>query len=86
MVVAAERQSQNGRVGRIHLAVDRRIGKVRRKESAAGIDRRLDLLLGNVNILIEIELQDDQRRAEGAGRGHLLQARNLPELPSPAER
>ena len=72
---------KNRRVGGIHFAVDRRVGQVGRQEGAAGIDGRLHLLFGDVNVLIEIKLQNDQRRAERAGRGHLLQARHLAELP-----
>ena len=81
MAVGGERQRQNRRVGGIHLAVDRRIGQIRRQERAAGIDGGLHLLLGHVNVLIEIKLQNDQRGAEGARRGHLLQTWHLPELP-----
>ncbi len=79
--LGTQRQSKNRRVGGIHFVVDRRIGEVGGKKSAAGIDGRLHLLLGDVNVLIKIKLQNDQRSAEGAGRGHLLQARHLAELP-----
>src|SRR6266404_2225184 len=45
-----------------------------------GVDGRLHLLLGDVDVEIERELQRDDRAAEGAGGHHLVQAGHLPEL------
>src|SRR5690349_23415829 len=55
-------------VSRIHLAVDGRIRKTLRKKVRGGVDGRLNLLLGDVDIQVEIELQGDQRAAEGTDR------------------
>ena len=79
-VVGRQRQRQDGRVGGIGLAVNRRRGKVGRQESAGGVDGLLHLLLGHVDIEIEVELQRDDRTAIGTRRGHLLQAGHLAEL------
>src|SRR5690349_21968463 len=67
-------------VSRIHLAVDGRIRKTLRKKVRGGVDGRLNLLLGDVDIQVEIELQGDQRAAEGTGRGHLVKAGDLSTL------
>ena len=64
--VIAERQDR--RVGRIDLGVDRRRRQVGRQQVAGGIDRRLHLLLGDIERQVEGELQRDDRRAGRAGR------------------
>ena len=46
-----------------------------------GIDRRLHLLLGDVDVEAEGELQHDDRSAAGAGGGHLAETLELAELP-----
>ena len=76
-----ERQRQDRRVGRIDLGVDRRRRQVGRQQVAGGVDRRLHLLLGDVEAEVEAELQGDDRGAGRAGRGHLVEARHLAELP-----
>ena len=58
--VAAQRQSQDWGVGRIHFAVNGRIRQVRGKKRASGIDGGLHLLFSNIDVLLEIELQRDQ--------------------------
>ena len=45
------------------------------------VDRRLHFLLRDVDVQVQRELQDDHRASIGARRGHLAQARHLPELP-----
>ena len=62
--VRSQGQRKNGRVCRIHLAVDRRIRQVARKISSGGVDRGLNLLFLDVNVLVEIELQRNDGAAQ----------------------
>ncbi len=78
--VGGERQRQYRRIGRVDLAVDRRIGQVAGKEGEPGVDGRLDLLLRHVKAQIETELKRDDRTAAGTGRGHLGKTGHLAEL------
>ena len=78
--VGRDRQRQHRRVGRVHLGVDRRRRQVGRQQRAAGVDRRLHLLLGDVEGQAERELQGDDRDAGGAGRAHPVEPGHLPEL------
>jgi hypothetical protein len=55
--------------------------RIGRQQIARGVDRGLDLLLGDVEAEIEAELQRDHRGAGGACRRHLIQSRHLAELP-----
>src|SRR5262249_50792636 len=80
LAIGGERQCQDGRVGRIALAVGRRRGQVGRQVRARSVDRLLHLLLGDVNVQVQIELQRDDGGALGTGGRHLLQSGNLPEL------
>jgi hypothetical protein len=50
------------------------------KKALRRVDGRLDLFFGDVDRQRQVELQDDDRRASGAGRGHLAQALELAEL------
>ncbi len=75
-----QREGHDRRVGRIDLVVDRRRRQVRGQEASRCVDRRLHLLLRNVEGQAEVELQRDDRRSAGAGRRHLLEPRHLPEL------
>ena len=45
-----QREGQNRRVGGIDLAVDRRIGQIARQVRAGGVDGRLHLLFGHVDV------------------------------------
>jgi hypothetical protein len=58
-------ESEDRRVGGIDLGIDRRRRQVGGQEIAGRVDRRLDLLLGDVEGELEPELQGDHR---GAGR------------------
>jgi hypothetical protein len=78
--VGGEREGQDGRVGRVDLGVDGRVGQVGGKEGEGGVDGGLHVLLGDVDGLGEVELQRDDRAATGGDGGHLLQARDLAEL------
>ena len=75
-----KRERQDGRVRRIGFAVDRRIGKALRQEVRGPVDGRLNFLLGDVNVEVQLELQRDDRAPEGARGGHLVQPGNLAEL------
>ncbi len=78
--VGGQRQRQNRGICRIHLAIDRRVGQVTRQIGCGRIDRGLDLLFLDVNVLVEIELQRDDGAAQGTGGGHLAQAWDLAKL------
>ncbi len=79
--IGRQRQRQNRRVRRIHLAVDGRVWQVSRQIRRRRIDGRLHFLLGHVDVFLQIELQRDQRSAERARRRHLRQPRHFAELP-----
>ena len=79
--VRSDAKRQNRGVGRIDLGVDRRRRQVGWQKIACGVDRRLHLLLGDVETDVEAEPQGDDRRPGGALRHHLAQARHLAELP-----
>ena len=78
--VGGQRQRDDGGVGGVAFAVDRRVRQIFRQIRAGGVDGGLHLLLGYVDIEVEIELQDHDRAAERAERGHLLESGHLPEL------
>jgi len=73
-------QGQDRRVGRVDLGVDRRRRQVGRQQVARSIDRRLHLLLGDVEVERQGELQSDDRGAGRADRRHLVEAGHLPQL------
>ena len=52
-----------------------------RQVGARGVDRRLDVARGAVDIAVEPELQRDARRAERALRGHFVDVGDLAEMP-----
>ena len=74
-------QGDDRRIGRVHLAVDRRIGQILGQEGARGVDRCLHLLLGHIQAQVQAELEGDDGAAAGAGRCHLPQPGHLSELP-----
>ena len=67
--VTAERQDR--RVGGVDLGVDRRRRQVGGQQIARRVDRRLHLLLGDVDADIEAEPQRDDRGAGRTLRRHL---------------
>src|SRR5262249_16580380 len=71
---------QNRRIRGIDLGVDRRRRQIRWQQVAGCVDRRLYLLLGDVERNGEIELEGDDGCAGGADGIHLVQIRNLAEL------
>ena len=76
---SAEREDR--RVGRVDLAVDRRRRQVLRAAgSTAALIAACTSCSATSSGSVEVELQRDHRRAAGARRRHLLEARHLAEL------
>ena len=65
--VRGQRQDQDRRVGRIDLAVGRVAAQARRQVGPRGVDRRLHIARGAVDVAVEAELQGDARRADRTG-------------------
>ncbi len=75
-----ERQDHDRRVGRVDLAIGRIAAQAGRQIGARGVDRRLDIARGAVDVAIEAELQGDARRADRARGGHLGHVGDLAEM------
>ena len=58
-----KRQRHDGRVGGVHLAVDGRIGQIGGQKAVGRVDGRLHLLLGHVDVLVQIEFERNHRAA-----------------------
>ena len=67
-------------IGRVGLAVGRRVRQILRQQAGGGIDRLLHVLRRAVDVALEIELQRDQGRTDPAHRGHLGEAGQRGEL------
>ena len=80
MRLRRQRQDQDRRVGRIDLAVGRIARQVGRQIGARGVDRRLHVARGAVDVAVEVELQRDARLADAALRGHLGDVGDLAEM------
>ena len=78
--VGCESERDDRRIGRVELGVGRRIGEVARQGGTCRVDGRLHVLRGGVDVPIESELQRDLADAEGRGRRHGGERRDLPEL------
>ena len=78
--VRRRRQQHDRGIRRIDLAIGRRRGKVLRQLAAGGVDRRLHVIGGAVDVAVEVELDRDGGGAEIAGRRHLRDAGDLREL------
>ena len=76
----SEGQNHDGRIGRVHLAVDGIARQVGRQLAARRVNGGLHVARRGVNAAVEVELQDDVRRAELARRGHLRNAGDAAEL------
>ena len=63
------------------LRIRRRARQIVRQLPARGVDRRLHVLGGGVDVAIEVELHGDRGAARCRCRRHLRDARNLRELP-----
>ena len=75
-----ETQGQDRRVGRVHLAVDRRVGEIGGQKGGGRVDRGLHLLLRDIERQVQVELQRDHAAGGRAGRRHLLEPGHLAEL------
>src|SRR5260370_13419162 len=75
-----KRERQDRRIRRIYFAVDRRVRESLREKVGSAIDSCLDLLLGDVDIQVQIKLESDHRAPEGTRGSHLVQSRSLAEL------
>ncbi|MNK83010.1 hypothetical protein D3C87_1028030 [compost metagenome] len=75
-----DRQGQHRGVRRVDLVVHRRRRQIGGQQIGRGVDCGLHLLLGDVHVDVEAETQRQHRRTTGTGRGHLREARHLPEL------
>jgi hypothetical protein len=73
-------EEQDRRIGRVDLAVGRRVRQILRQLAAGGIDRRLDVLRRGVDVARKVELHRHRGAAERARRRHLRDARDLGEL------
>ena len=65
------RQDHDRCVGRVDFAVGRVLAQAGRQIGAGGVDCCLDIARGAVDVPVEIELQGDACRVDGARRGHL---------------
>ena len=59
-----EGQDEDRRVGRVDLAVRGVVRQRRRQVAARGVDGRLHVAGGAVDVAVQVELQDDRRRAQ----------------------
>ena len=66
-----QRQDHDRRLRRVDLAVLRHARQGARQQRAAGVDGRLDLARGDVDVLAEVEHHVDARRSLRAVRGQL---------------
>ncbi len=79
--VGGERQNQDGRVGRIDLAVVGIVGQIRRQIVASRVDGGLHVTRRGIDVAVQIELHGDAGRSQLAHRGHLVDAGDAAELP-----
>ena len=68
--VGGERKDENRRIGRIHFAVGRVIGKIGRQVAAGGVDGGLNVARRSVDVPVQIELQRNAGGSEATRRGH----------------
>ena len=81
MVSEVSARISDGRIRRVHLAIRGIAGKIGRQLAARGIDGRLHVACGGIDVAAEIELQNDAGGTQLAGRSHLVHARDASELP-----
>ena len=70
--VRGQRQDHDRRVGRVDLAVTGAARHAGRQQALRGVDRRLHVARGAVDVAAEIELQNDPGTAERTHRGHFV--------------
>ena len=73
-------EDHDGRIRRVDFPVGRVVRKVRRELAPRGVDRRLDVARGRVDVAVQVELDRDVGRAEPGRRGHLRDAGDAAEL------
>ena len=78
--VGLDAEHHDGRIGRIDLAVRGICRQVRWKVRARCVDAGLNVACGSVDVTAKIELQGDAGGAKRAGRSHLRDAGDVPEL------
>ena len=79
--VGGHAQDQNGRVGRIDLAIGRRPRQVERQFAGGGIDGGLDIARRAVHRPVQIKLKGDVAAAQAADGSHFIDARDLSQPP-----
>ena len=67
-------EHEYGRIRRIHLAVSRRARQIFRQLPTGGVDGRLHVVRGRVDVAVEVELDGNHGRAQRTYRGHLRDA------------
>ena len=78
--LGGERQDQDGRACRVHLAVGG-VGGHGGKRGPCRIDGSLHIAGSTVDVAVKLELQDDVAGSLRASRGHLRDTRNAPQGP-----
>ena len=78
--IGRHRQDEDRGVGGVDLPQVGIAREVRGEAAAGGVDRRLNVARGGVDVSIEVELERDRRLPEGALRRHLRDAGDEPEL------
>jgi hypothetical protein len=76
-----QRDLQDRRVGRIEFAIERAGRQVGGQVHGGGIDRRLDVVRGAVDVAVDVELDHDGRIADRGGGGDFGNPGNLPHSP-----
>src|SRR5207244_13323391 len=78
--VRTERQYQDGRVGRINLAIPRIVWQIRRKLPTSGVNGGLHIARSRINVPIQIELQGDVGGTQLTRGSHLRNTGDAAEL------
>ena len=78
--VGSQRKNENGCVRGIDFAVSGISGQVRGQLTSRRVDGGLHIASGSIDVSVQIELQNNIRRADLARGRHLVHARNAPEL------
>ena len=78
--VRGEGQNQHRGIRRIALAIEGVAWQVGRQLTARGVNRRLHITCGSINVPAQVELQGDSRGAERTDGGHFVQPGNASEL------
>ena len=74
-----QRDLHDRRVGRVEFPVERPGRQVGRQIHRRGVDRRLHVVRGAVDVAVDVELDDDRRVADRGGGGDLGHPGDLPQ-------